>query len=76
MTEQDRDRRKEAGGGSSSAPDAAGADRLRKIRPVDLSLHSDGIDHWQDEPQPAADEEDGKPGGSAPNKQRGGDRSG
>ncbi|WP_309084768.1 hypothetical protein [Chelativorans sp.] len=31
-------------------PDVPGIKGGEKIRPVDLSLHGDGIDHWQDEP--------------------------
>ncbi|WP_312796571.1 hypothetical protein [Tianweitania sp.] len=51
--------------GSSAAsaveatPDVPGQGDLSKIKTVDLSLHGDGIDHWQDEPQDAG--EDAKP---------------
>ncbi|GHD05648.1 hypothetical protein ACFOEZ_01895 [Tianweitania populi] len=41
------------------ALDAPGQGDLSKIKTVDLSLHGDGIDHWQDEPQDAG--EDAKP---------------
>lgn len=34
------------------APDPTGSEDLKKIKRVALDLHSDGIDHWQDEPQP------------------------
>jgi hypothetical protein len=34
---------------SGEAPDV-GATGGGKIEPVDLSLHGDGVDHWQDEP--------------------------
>ncbi|WP_338530405.1 hypothetical protein [Nitratireductor thuwali] len=47
-------------GGSAQAPDIAGASPSEPIRPVDLSLHSDGIDHWQDEPQGTVEDDDGK----------------
>lgn len=31
-------------------PDVTPVDGGEKIEPVDLSLHGDGINHWQDEP--------------------------
>jgi hypothetical protein len=35
----------------TEAADVTGQEGLSKIKSVDLSLHGDGIDHWQDEPQ-------------------------
>ena len=34
-------------------PAVLGKGDLSKIKKVDLSLHGDGISHWQDEPQDA-----------------------
>jgi hypothetical protein len=36
-------------------PEVPGQGDLSKIKKVDLSLHGDGISHWQDEPQDAED---------------------
>jgi hypothetical protein len=38
-------------GRSGQVPDAAGVEGMQSIRSIDLSLHSDGINHWQDEPR-------------------------
>ncbi len=32
-------------------PEEAGQGDMKKISKVDLSLHGDGVSHWQDEPQ-------------------------
>jgi hypothetical protein len=32
-------------------PDAAGVGGMQSIPSIELSLHSDGINHWQDEPE-------------------------
>jgi len=32
------------------APDVGGFEAGKKIKAVDLSLHGDGVTHWQDEP--------------------------
>ena len=37
---------------SGDVPDVASVKGGEKIKPVDLSLHGDGVTHWQDEPQP------------------------
>lgn len=36
-------------------PSVPGQGDLSKIKKVDLSLHGDGISHWQDEPQKSGD---------------------
>lgn len=38
-------------------PSIPGQGDLSKIKKVDLSLHGDGISHWQDEPQKSGDAE-------------------
>ncbi|MBS9719649.1 hypothetical protein JYU29_02995 [Tianweitania sp. BSSL-BM11] len=38
---------------AGAVPDVPGQGDLGKIKKVDLSLHGDGISHWQDEPQDA-----------------------
>ncbi|WEX10185.1 hypothetical protein [Chelativorans sp. AA-79] len=38
---------------SGEAPDAGGFEGNETIKPVDLSLHGDGITDWQDEPMSA-----------------------
>ena len=40
-------------GAAEETPAAPGQGDLSKIKTVDLSLHGDGISHWQDEPQDA-----------------------
>ncbi len=35
---------------AAGAPDVAGQANMATIKPIDLSLHGDAIDHWQDEP--------------------------
>lgn len=37
--------------GLDEVPTAPGQGDLSRIKKVDLSLHGDGISHWQDEPQ-------------------------
>lgn len=50
---QEKSRGAERTAGTSNAavltPEVTGQERLETIRPVDLSLHGDGISHWQDE---------------------------
>lgn len=36
-------------------PDPTNTDKLDAIQPVDLALHSDGISHWQDEPEDSSE---------------------
>jgi hypothetical protein len=36
-------------------PDAIGAQKMRSVKPLRLSLHSDAISHNQDEPVPKDD---------------------
>jgi hypothetical protein len=46
-------------------PSVPGQGDLSTIKKVDLSLHGDGISHWQDEPQKSGDAD-----GKAQNKDR------
>ncbi|MBP0437536.1 hypothetical protein [Tianweitania sediminis] len=41
---------RQEGASSASSPDVTGQENLTTIQSVDLSLHGDGISHWQDEP--------------------------
>jgi hypothetical protein len=53
MAKQAKTRRAKPGpeGGSSTAPDVSGQDKMRNIKSADLEMDQDAINHWQDEPE-------------------------
>lgn len=69
MAKQGKDNDKGIGEGAADTPEGRAQAGMRSVRPVDLELHGDGIDHWQDEPDgpPSKDAETRKrPEGAGP----------